>query len=306
MKSKAFLTTIIFLFFLCGAAVSEEYGTEISVSVDRAAALIGDRIKFSVDIEHHSNVEIKLPEFKDNKLGNFEIKDSGGKNLRELIGGDLMKRWYFIAAYSPGKYQIPPIEIRYRKKGDKDWKTALTKTLNVTIASVLPKDKPAADIKDVKKPLSYFEINFFLIIGVVLLIAAITSAILYKFRKKKPPIRLPHETALEELEAIRANFLKNSDIKEYYAGISDCVRRYIERSFRLRAPEMTTEEFLSSLKVSTALPLDQKDLLKDFLSACDLVKFARYNPAKGEMETVFQAAKKFIDMSTPGADDVRV
>jgi hypothetical protein len=122
---------------------------------------------------------------------------------------------------------------------------------------------------------------------------------MYKFRKRPAPIKLPHETALEELEAVRGNFMRNSDIKEYYAGISDCVRRYIGRLFKLKAPEMTTEEFLSSLRESAALSLvltlDQKDLLKDFLNACDLVKFAKYNPAKGEMEAIFLSAKKFIE-----------
>ena len=123
----------------------------------------------------------------------------------------------------------------------------------------------------------------------------ITGAIIYKFRKKPLPVKLPHETALEELEDARGNFLKNSDVKEYYALISDCIRRYIERSFRLKAPEMTTEEFLGSLRESTVLSLDQKDLLKEFLNACDLVKFAKYAPARPEMESVFVAAGKFIE-----------
>lgn len=119
-------------------------------------------------------------------------------------------------------------------------------------------------------------------------------------------MKLPHESALEELESIRANFLKSSDVKEYYAGASDCIRRYIERSFRLKAPEMTTEEFLGSLSESTALSPDQKDLLKEFLNACDLVKFARYNPAKGEMESVSLAAKKFIEETKRTDKDVRI
>ncbi|MDD5428754.1 MAG: hypothetical protein PHI58_05945 [Candidatus Omnitrophica bacterium] len=305
MKRRAFLAAFVFLFFLCGIAQAEEYGTEISASVDRATALIGDRIKLSIDIEYKPGVEVALPEFKDAKIGAFEIKDSGSKTLRPIIGGDLLKCWYFIAAYSPGDHQIPPIEIKYRKKGSKDWKVAQTKALKITIGSVLPSGKNMpADIKDVKGPLGYFEINWFLVLGALILLIAIALFLMYKFRKRPAPIKLPHETALEELEAVRGNFMRNSDIKEYYAGISDCVRRYIERSFKLKAPEMTTEEFLGSLRESAALSLvltlDQKDLLKDFLNACDLVKFAKYNPAKGEMEAIFLSAKKFIE-ETKGA-----
>ena len=58
---------------------------------------------------------------------------------------------------------------------------------------------------------------------------------------------------------------------------------------------MTTEEFLGSLRESTVLSLDRKDLLKAFLNACDLVKFAKYTPARAEMESVFAAARKFIE-----------
>ena len=160
-----------------------------------------------------------------------------------------MRRWYYLAAFSPGKHQIPQIEFKYRDtgKGDKEWKAAKTRTLNITIESSLPKGKLPADIKDAKKPLSYFEVNWLLAGGILFMIIAVTLGVFYKLRPKPAPVRLPHETALEELEAIRGDFLKSSDVKEYYAGISDCVRRYIERSFNLKAPEMTTEEFLGSL-----------------------------------------------------------
>ena len=141
----------------------------------------------------------------------------------------------------------------------------------------------------------YFEISWLIVSSILIILLIIAGALIYIFRKRPAPVKLPHETALEELEAARVNFIKNSDVKEYYAGVSDCVRRYIERLFRVRAPEMTTEEFLGSLRESTVLSLDQKDLLKAFLSACDLVKFAKYTPARTEMESVFTAAKKFIE-----------
>ena len=207
----------------------------------------------------------------------------------------MMRRWYYIAAYSVGKHQIPPIEIKYREKGDAQWKSVQTRALNISIESILPKSNMPADIKEVKGPIYYFEINWVLLSGILIIILIIAVAILYIFRKKPVPVKLPHEIALEELEAARANFLKSSDLREYYAGISDCVRRYIERSFKLKAPEMTTEEFLGSLRDSTVLSPDQKDLLKAFLNACDLVKFAKYTPARAEMESVFTAAKKFIE-----------
>ena len=290
MKSKLgpYLAVAFLLSLFCSAsALASDDSPSAQALVDKASALIGDRIRLTIDVKYRPGAQIYFPEFKDGKIGDFEIKDSG-QELKK-------SRWYYITAYSVGKHQVPPIEIKYKNKGDKELKSVQTRPLNITIESILPKDKMPVDIKDVKGPLSYFEINWFIISGVLIMMMIITGAIIYKFRKKPLPVKLPHETALEELEAARGNFLKNSDVKEYYALISDCIRRYIERSFRLKAPEMTTEEFLSSLRESTVLSLDQKDLLKGFLNACDLVKFAKYTPARPEMESVFVAARKFIE-----------
>ena len=124
------------------------------------------------------------------------------------------------------------------------------------------------------------------------------AAIVYVRLKRYVPVKLPHETALEELEAIRAQYLQGGGVKEFYVGVSDCVRRYIEHAFKLKAPEMTTEEFLGSLKESPALSMDQKDLLKGFMNACDMVKFAKYSPSSMEADSVYVTAKDFIHESS--------
>ena len=298
-RMKILLTAGITLLIISGAngILASDDGVSVQALVDHAAVLIGDRIKLVIDVKYSPELEIDLPKFKENKIGDFEIKDSGREVKKGLFGADELKYWYYIAAYSAGKHQVGPIEVKYRKRSVNDWKSVRTGALNLTIESVLPKGKMPEDIKDIKGPFGYFEINWLIISGIAVLLIVITTVIIFNLRKKPLPVKLPHETALEELEVIRGNFLNNSDVKEYYTGVSDCVRRYIERSFKLKAPEMTTEEFLDSLRESTVLPLDQKDLLKDFLNACDLVKFAKYTPQKGEMEAVFLAAKNFIDTS---------
>jgi hypothetical protein len=58
---------------------------------------------------------------------------------------------------------------------------------------------------------------------------------------------------------------------------------------------MTTEEFLNSMKVSSAMTMEQKDLLKGFLNECDLVKFAKHQPSTIEIERVFAAARIFVE-----------
>jgi hypothetical protein len=71
----------------------------------------------------------------------------------------------------------------------------------------------------------------------------------------------------------------------------------------LKAPEMTTEEFLSFLRNSDKLQTGHKELLRQFLNHCDMVKFARYAPAQNEIDESFRSAKRLIDESRPGQEE---
>ena len=157
------------------------------------------------------------------------------------------------------------------------------------------------DIRDIRPPV-YFETSvlFLVIIGIVILSALllILAIIVYKKFKKeeKGPLetaKSAHETAYEALEALRAK--GSGNIKEYFFELSCIIRRYIEDRFSMRAPEMTTEEFFAALKESGILSGTHKNLLKEFLTLCDIVKFARYGPTRDEIEESFNAAKVFVD-----------
>ncbi len=75
---------------------------------------------------------------------------------------------------------------------------------------------------------------------------------------------------------------------------SRIVRQYLEDRFAIRAPEMTTEEFLISLKTSSQLTAEQKQIVGQFLDACDQVKFARHLPTEKEVQHSFDLMKRFI------------
>jgi hypothetical protein len=141
---------------------------------------------------------------------------------------------------------------------------------------------------------------------VVLIVLTVIFAFAYKyFTGKKPlpqvaqPVLRPaHIIAYEQLEALQQkNLIGQGRIKEYFIEISDIVRHYLENRFRFHAPQMSTEEFLANVRNSAALIQTHKDLLKDFLASCDLVKFAKYTPREEEINSVYLAARNFIDQT---------
>jgi hypothetical protein len=83
--------------------------------------------------------------------------------------------------------------------------------------------------------------------------------------------------------------------------VSEILRTYLEERFGLRAPERTTEEFLAELQTSGSLDLRHKQVLADFLTRCDLVKFAQANPGRPELEELHGVALRVVTETIPTA-----
>lgn len=297
----------VFLAISAFAMAAEEAVPSIKASINRKRIFVGDRIRYKTEIVSKENLEIDFPQFKDSRLGDCEIKDSGKSIKRSMFGRSSYINWLDITSYYVGKRTVPPIEIKYREKGEGYWRKLKTIELTFTVETVLPRGTRLTDVKDIKGilyPFSWFRL-ILRILAASIILWIIIKLILKSIFKKVPP-RLPHEIALEEMEAAGKQFAAGGEVKNYYVRISDAVRRYIESVFSLRAPEMTTQEFLTSLSASRAgiaqdgsskLQAAHKDLLAVFMEACDLVKFAKYKPGRNDIESVFNTAKKFIEES---------
>ncbi len=135
---------------------------------------------------------------------------------------------------------------------------------------------------------------------VVLGILGIAAAIFMIARRRRllallgaPPIP-PDVTALEALERIRP-LIAQGKTREFVIEVSKILRFYIEGRFDLRAPRLSTEEFLLSAEQSERLGIDWRRRLSEFLFRCDRVKFALDGMEGAEMEELHAAAKRFVE-----------
>jgi len=87
--------------------------------------------------------------------------------------------------------------------------------------------------------------------------------------------------------------------KPFCIAVSDTLRGYLEERFTFRAPERTTEEFLHELQATTLLTPAQKTSLGNFLTNCDLVKFAKYEPGEPELLDLHASAVRLVDETEP-------
>ncbi|MCR9245812.1 MAG: hypothetical protein NXI31_12340 [bacterium] len=105
-----------------------------------------------------------------------------------------------------------------------------------------------------------------------------------------------HVVAMRAFERLRtAPRTTPAEIETFYVEVSDVLRRYLEDRFGLHAPERTTEEFLRELESGDALAREHRGDLRQFLTQCDLVKFARHRPTDEDHTRTFDVAVGFVE-----------
>lgn len=112
----------------------------------------------------------------------------------------------------------------------------------------------------------------------------------------------PRERAFVELEQLlRRGLLEKGLYKDFYIELTQVVRRYIERSHGIRAPEQTTEEFLEAASSHPRFTPAVLARLRDFLQAADLVKFAGQESNPQVASAAVRTAREYVeqDAATP-------
>lgn len=129
----------------------------------------------------------------------------------------------------------------------------------------------------------------------------LTRRLLRRFHVIKPPpipYVEPHTVARRRLEAALRLI---DDPYRFCSAVSTALRSYFEGRFSIHAPDRTTDEFLDELRSSTALTERQQELVGEFLAQCDLVKFARDQPARSELEKMQRFALGLVEETMPGS-----
>jgi hypothetical protein len=299
------LFTIAFAFLSCSEQdIKEEQlkgPVTVIASTDVEEATIGDKIRYTITIISDPDVEVKIPQFGEN-LGGFAIKDFGQLPQRKYKGKNRQEQWYILDTYITGIYTIPAPVVKFTGS-DGEEKEVEGNDVSVEVKSVIADGEEPEDIKDIAGPVDlpkdYTPYIWIGAVAVAIIGAGVTTYILLRRRERvveEAPPRPAHEIAYEQLQEIAdAELIETGETEAYYVLLSAIVRHYLENRFGLHAPEMTTEEFLQIAASDSQLVEGHKSLLRDFLTECDLVKFARYGPGEGQMRTAFESAKRFVD-----------
>jgi len=278
----------------------------LRLKVDRKEITIAERITLLIEVDADEDMEVELPRFGE-KLEEFGIVDYHTPQPRMIADGRVRtSRSYTLEPFLSGEYRIPPMKVSFREKDAQDevQHEIESEEITVNVTSLLPEDLEDLQIADIIAPLSLprpprrwlFPVLF----AVAVAAAAVTALALY-LRRRRPPealalARSAHEIAYERLAALlELDLIEQGRVKEFYNGVSGILRHYIENRFALRAPEMTTEQFLVDIGATSSLDAAHKELLREFLLHCDLVKFAEFAPTTADIQRTFDSSKSFIE-----------
>jgi len=280
--------------------------------ISKKEITVAEQLELILDAAAPENVEVEFPAYSA-ALGDFTLRDVRGLPARMTGSGDdlrIVRRViYILDPYLSGTYTIPAMPVTFHDPtNDAQAVELMTGEIEIQVKSLLPPDSEQVGIKDIQPPHSLppDRVRQALLAGLVFILAVLMIYGFYFWEKKRskkvaPEIQPgPEEIARQEMDRLLAeNLLAKGEIKLFHLRISDILRHYIENRFGLKAPERTTEEFLLELSqaesTANVLLSIHKNLLADFLSQCDLVKFAKHEPSPMESQKTVDICREFIE-----------
>jgi hypothetical protein len=257
---------------------------------------VGDSIPLILEVTHPEAAVVLWPDLPP-QWGDWAVVAQSPLETEGNGDGTATSRLSIDARlFAPGDFSTPPLSLSV---GDSDGQLVEVKVApaSLTVQSVLVEgDTALRDIKP-QAELPFARLwPWLLAAGLGALIAG-AVLILKRRRGQLPTVadnRPPHQKALDQLAYIEQQRLPDKGrIKRHYTLISDCLRVYVEDTTEVPVMERTTREVGTELK-ATDLEPQHVGRLVGLLSACDLVKFARFDPGADRAYQAVDEAREFV------------
>jgi hypothetical protein len=154
----------------------------------------------------------------------------------------------------------------------------------------------AEEFHDITGPVDYFLLKPWMIfcgVAAVLLVIALTTWLIKRWRNRAVVVKTPRERALDQLVRIQSQIDKLTPY-QFSIRVSDILRRYVTEQYQLPVTRQTSVEFLNALTAASPFSNEEQSLLSDFLNRCDLIKFARYEASTEDSRLLLDEADKFV------------
>ncbi len=286
------------------SAITQDGPVQATVTLAPAAPRLGDALTLTLAVQAQPEVRLDMPAFGE-ALGHFAVLDFATEGGATEDGGATATQRYRLETPMSGPQRIPGLRVEYldERDGPSDtYRELLTDELAFAVASVLPKGAVSDELLP-PRPALPEDVGGWLpfwwpwaVAGVGGLASLIAAAFLWQRRALARAQLTAYDRAMRRLQGLERRGWPAGDAADaWYVELSDITRRYVEDRYAVRAPELTTEEFLLEARHAAALSPTHRQLLSAFLAHCDRVKFARYSPAADESRGALKTVQRFLD-----------
>lgn len=296
---------------------SESGPVHVTLTLSPKKPRLGDPLTLTLTVEAQPGVQVEMPPFGD-ALGRFSIASFTPRTESMPDGSTRHGQRYVLEVPMSGHQRIPSLRIEFtdgrsgtgsgQADGGSSGHEILTDEIAVDVTSVLP-EGDGGELRGLRDPLeesvSGTRRALYVLGPAVLLLALAALLLLRRLRARVgQQARISaYDAAMRRMADLKARgWPTEQNVDAFYVELSDIVRRYIEDRYRVRAPELTTEEFLREARQQLRLEQPQREMLEAFLSTCDRVKFAGYRPGEFESRQAFGEAGRFLDDTRPARD----
>jgi hypothetical protein len=277
-----------------------------TVQVWPAKPSLTDAIYLRMTVTSPAGITVDAPfqEAGDQKMGRFRVVGFTRDAQPADAGGKVEHQTYTLEAPSSGKQRIPPLRLEVvdgRGSAAKP-EELLTDEVPIDIAPI----EAAATNAEMRPARGKLDpdvggVPWVWVLGIASMAAIAVSGGTLAYRNFARRRRIARQRSAYDVAVTRLRALEgrgapgDADADGWFVELSAIVRGYLEQRYALRAPELTTEEFLQVAAARPELSGDHRRQLSDFLARCDQVKFAGYRPEASISIETLGGARGFIE-----------
>ena len=288
----------------CGLTTAQN--VEVSAKVQDEHVAVGKpfTLDLSMKVPYGSYVEWN-PFATDTLSAQIDILKRGDLvRTADADSNTIVQQQLTLMTFDTGYVQVPSLQLSTLSSQ----LSILTSPIDLYVSTISVDTTQAYRpiVPPIDQPVSMKEV-FPWILG-VLLVVLVGLVIWYFVKHRKPkldekgePIKgpkiPPYTKAIDDLESLKQQKLwQVGKVKEYYSGLTDIAREYIEGQFGVNAVEMTTDEILQEVD---ELRFDPQlyGKLKGTMELADLVKFAKYTATSLESDNAMTDMTDFVNGS---------
>ncbi|MDD7342060.1 MAG: cell wall anchor protein [Bacteroidales bacterium] len=310
MKNKVTITLLLIAMAVAGSIRAAAAPTTVKARLDSAVLLMGNVTTLHIEVVQDKGVKGYFPADRlDTLMAAVEVAGRPKCDTMDLGNNRIqINKSLIIQSFDSGMYMLPP--VAYITGAD------TLKSNGVTLKVVPVKVNQQGGVQDFKPveqvPFKLFDWvpdfisdYWWIYLLVFLLVACSLAAYFVWFRKGINPLKPvkkrlpPYDEAMQGLAELKQRQLwQNGEEKEYYTVLTDILRVYIFRRFKVNAVEMTSSQIVDTLKKNEETKAVNEQL-SEILAMADFVKFANVKPIADDNDMAYQRALHFVEATRP-------